>query len=82
MQYLQATKYNLHWKKGPIHAIPTCHKIHFTLERGPIHAIPTYQIEPIVEKEAHQCNTYISNATYTRKGSPSVQYLHIKCNLH
>jgi hypothetical protein len=33
-------------------------------------------------KGTHLCNTCISNATYTRKGSPSMQYLHIKCNLH
>jgi hypothetical protein len=36
------------------------------------HAIPTYQIELAMEEETHLCNTYISNANYTRKGNPSM----------
>jgi hypothetical protein len=39
-------------------------------------------MEPTLEKGAHQCNTYISNVTYIGKKNPSMQYLHIKCNLH
>jgi len=64
LQYFQVTKYNLHWK------------------RGPIYAILAYRIEPTLEKKTHPCNTYISNATYIGKGSPSMQYLHNECNLH
>ncbi len=64
MQYMQVTKYILHQK------------------RGPIHAILTYRIEPTLEKGTHLCNTYISNETYSGKGNPSMQYLHIKQNLH
>jgi hypothetical protein len=47
------------------------------LEKKPIHAILAYQIELAMEKETHLCNTYISNGTYTRKGNPSMRYLHV-----
>jgi hypothetical protein len=50
---------------------------YFHWERGPIHVILAYQIEFAMEKETHLCNTYISNATYTRKENPSMQYLHV-----
>jgi hypothetical protein len=82
MQYLHVTKYNLHWKRGPIHAIPTYHKIHFTLEKGTCPCNTYISNVTYTGKGTHLCNTYISNITYTRKGSPLMQYLHIKCNLH
>jgi hypothetical protein len=57
--------------------IPIGDKIHLTVENlGPIHAIPT------LEKGTHICNICISNETYSRKWSPSMQYMHIKYNLH
>ncbi len=43
-----------------------------------IYAIHAYQMNPILEKGAHQCNTCISNATYIEKGNPSMKYLHVK----
>jgi len=68
-------------ERGPIHAIPT-YQIKPIVEKKPIYAIHAYQMQPTLEKGAHQCNTYISNATYIGKKDSSIQYLHIKCNLH
>jgi len=62
---------------GPNLVIPARCKIHPTLEKKPIHAILAYQIELAMEEETHLCNTYISNANYTAKGNPSMQYLHV-----
>jgi hypothetical protein len=59
------------------------HKIHFTLKKKPILAIPSsHKILFTLEKGTHPCNTCISNRTYIGKKDPSMQYLHIKCNLH
>jgi hypothetical protein len=68
---------------GPNFLITTGHKIHPTLEKGPIHAILASQKTHLaLEKGTHPCNTCISNKTYVKKRNPSMQYLHIKCNLH
>jgi hypothetical protein len=78
---LASHKIHFTLKKKPIHAI-LAYQIEPTSEKGPIHAIPTHQMQPTLEKGSHQCDTYISNVTYTRKKDPNMQYLHIKCNLH